>query len=69
MRGTEVLVAAKVLNYERVVTSLLQFFIPNITEFYSSLLPFLCFTTNQFAHKLIFLANSIKYFVNVFIIY
>ena len=34
-----------------------------ITEYdYSLLRPFLCFTTNQFAHKLKILANLITYF-------
>ena len=36
---------------------------------YSLLCPFLCFTTNQFAQKLKFVANLIKYFVNICNIY
>ena len=38
-------------------------------EVYILLRPFLCFTTNQIAQKLIFLANLITYFVNMCNIY
>ena len=40
-----------------------------INFLYSSLRPFLCFTTNQFAQKLKFLANLITYLVNICNIY
>ena len=32
---------------------------------YNLLHPFMCFTTNQFAQKLKFLANFITYYVNI----
>ena len=36
---------------------------------YSSLRPFLCHITNQFAQKIKFLANLIKYFISIGNIY
>ena len=43
--------------------------IPKDKTSYSSLRPFMCFTTNQFAQQFKFVANLITYVVNICIIY